>query len=169
MDWVVGNDVVFRTQQGEEVTGSVFAYDKPTNLLVIKEVGSHSGVANLRIIKSGSVQQLVSSAKPRQPFDLELPHVDLERCRKREEKMLQQAELESSRVGHGVTKEAQAIFDALVKTMPCVWRGKSIVVLEAVHVEEPYTPDTVKSDEEHRATRDRVKMVLRLERERLGL
>ncbi|KXZ43037.1 hypothetical protein GPECTOR_106g131 [Gonium pectorale] len=160
---------MFRTQTGEEVSGVVFAFDKPSNLLVIKENGSHSGVSNIRLIKANGVREVLSSVEPEKPFDLELPHVDLERCRKREEKALQQAELESSRVGHGVTKEAQAIFDALVKTMPCVWRDKSIVVLDTVYVDEPYTPDSVRSDKDHTATRERVKMVLRLERERLGL
>ncbi|GIL90261.1 hypothetical protein Vretimale_16338 [Volvox reticuliferus] len=168
-NWIVGNDVVFRTQGGEEVSGCVFAFDRQNNLLVIKENGSHSGVSNLRIVKANNIREVLSAAQPEKPFDLELPHVDLERCRKREEKALQQAEMESSRVGQGVTKEAQAIFDALVKTMPCVWRNKVIVVLDSVYVEEPYTPDTCRSDNEHLATRERVKMVLRLERERLGL
>ncbi|PNH04763.1 Protein LSM12 A [Tetrabaena socialis] len=167
--WVVGNEVVFRTAAGEEVSGCVFAFDTASNLLIIKENGSHLGVSNLRLLKANSVQEVLSSVKPERPFDLELPAVDLERCRKREEKALQQAELESARVGQGVTKEAQAIFDALVKTMPCVWRGKVIVVLESVLIEEPYTPDSCRSEEEHRATGERVKMVLRLERERLGL
>lgn len=121
---VVGNEVILRTNNGEEVSGCVFAFDRQNNLLVIKENGSHSGVSNLRLLKVSSIREVLSSVQPEQPFDLELPHVDLERCRKREEKALQQAEMESARVGQGVTKEAQAIFDALVKTMPCIWRDK---------------------------------------------
>lgn len=124
ISWTVGNNVKLRTAQGEEVSGQVFAYDQPSSLLVLKEVGAHSGVNNIRIIKTSGVQAVISDAKPDLPFDMELPAVDLERCRKREEKALQQAEFDSSRVGEGVTKEAQAIFESLAKTMPCVWRGK---------------------------------------------
>ncbi|KAG2446308.1 hypothetical protein HXX76_000896 [Chlamydomonas incerta] len=169
ISWTVGNNVKLRTAQGEEVSGQVFAYDQPSSLLVLKEVGAHSGVNNIRIIKTSGVQAVISDAKPDQPFDMELPAVDLERCRKREEKALQQAEFESSRVGEGVTKEAQAIFESLAKTMPCVWRGKTIIVLDSVSVEDPYTPDATHSDADHAATRDRVRMVLHRERERLGL
>ena len=165
----VGDVVVFRSTLGEEVSGSVFAFDKPSNVLVLKELGAHSGVSNLRLLKANCVGEVLSVQKPTQPVDLRLPPIDMERSRKREEKALHQAEREASLVGVGVTKEAQAIFDALVKTMPCMWRNRTIVVLDCVQIEEPYTPDSCRSSEDQRSTRERVKMVLRNERDRLGL
>lgn len=165
----IGDTVVFRSTLGEEVSGSVFAFDKPSNVLVLREAGAHSGVANLRLLKASCVGKVLLVRKPTQPVDLRLPYVDVERCRKREEKAMQQAEVDASRVGVGVTKEAQAIFDAIVKTMPCVWRGRTIVVLDCVQIDDPYTPDSCASHEDQRSTRERVKTVLRNERDRLGL
>ncbi len=44
-----------------------------------------------------------------------------------------------------------------------------IIVLDAVRVGEPYTPEVCTSEEDHKATCERVRTVLRRERERLGL
>ncbi len=73
--WVVGNDVVLRTAGGEEVTGQLYAHDVDCGLLLIKEMGLHNGVANLRFLKSSHVAELVKNVPPKvslgqEPFSL---------------------------------------------------------------------------------------------------
>ncbi|MEW5308068.1 MAG: hypothetical protein WDW38_000055 [Sanguina aurantia] len=135
---IVGMEVVLLTTSEEQLSCVVFAFDKLTDLLVLKEAGAHAGVTTLRLLRASYVKAVLSCQHPKEPTDLTLPPVDQERCRLREVKALAAAELEASRIGHGVTREAQAIFDALSKTMPCRWQGKAVVVLDVVKVEEPY-------------------------------
>ena len=59
--------------------------------------------------------------------------------------------------------DTQAMFDALVKTMPCVWRDTTIVVLDVVSVADPYRPEDCSAPEEGSAvTLERVRKVGRL-------
>jgi hypothetical protein len=127
--WRPGARVQLRTKQGEEITATVFEYQPASGTLLLKERGAHNGVVNLRLLNADFVEAMLRCEPPQEPFDLELPPVDLERCKRREEKALRQAEAEYERVGVGVSKEAQAIFEALSKTLPCSWRKKTIVVL----------------------------------------
>lgn len=169
VEWATGSRTVFKTDKGEEISGVVFAHDRNTNCLLLKETGSHSGVCNLRFVNVEFIKEIVSHTPPNDSFDTKLPAVDLERCKRREEKALKQAEAEASKVGVGVTNEAQSIFDALSKTMPCRWRNKTIIVLEEVHIESPYDINCCSSDENHKPTLERVRKVLQAERFRLGL
>jgi hypothetical protein len=73
-----------------------------------------------------------------------------------------------AKVGVGVTKEAQSIFDALSKTMPCTWQGSSISVMDSALIGPPYTTEdmTLIGD---KGAFERVKKVLQAERTRMGL
>lgn len=129
--WGVGDSVVLRTTLGEEISSTVFGYDKATNMLMLRETGAHNGVANLRLLKASFIEKVVSLTKAAPgTVDLgPLPPVDMEKGKRREAKALKQAEKEAALVGVGVTKEAQSIFESLRKTLPCHWEGKDIVVL----------------------------------------
>jgi protein LSM12 len=100
------------------------------------------------------------TVRARSPFSLSplqnLPELDAARSGKRLEDALRDAAAAAARIGVGVSKEAQALFDALSKTYPCFWRDKSIVVMEDVVVSEPYTDCTGGST----AANERVRMVL---------
>lgn len=128
-NWTVGADIALQTTLGEEISATIFAYDAPSDMLLLKEKGSHNGVCNLRLLSGSCVATVISEQQPKSPVDLLLPEVDTERSKKREEKALKQAEADYDRVGVGVSKEAQAIFEALCKTLPCHWRKRTIVVL----------------------------------------
>lgn len=69
-----------------------------------------------------------------------------------------------------MTREAQDVFDALAKTMPCRWEGTAIVVLDEVSIVPPYTPGAAAAaNPADTKTLTRVRMVLEAERARLGV
>ena len=92
----------------------------------------------------------------------------MQRALDREAANAREAEKRAMRVGIGVSKEAQAIFDALAKTMPCAWEDKTIVVLGEVALTEPYSLDACQSRSGDMDTLDRVKKVLALELDRIA-
>ncbi|KAI7840146.1 hypothetical protein COHA_005929 [Chlorella ohadii] len=148
----------------ETASGVVFAYDAATDRLVLRQPGSTPFHSSLRILKGEHVTnilQLKPAAGPAEP----LPAVDLQRCREREDKAVRAAEAEAAKIGVGVTRQAQVIFDALAKTLPCRWDGERIVVLDEIVVSPPY--ETCTSLHGDDAAASRVKKVLDAERQRL--
>jgi len=118
----------------QEIAGTVFTFDEATDCLVLKEAGTHGGVNNVRILRASAVRAVGHAQAPPGPQERgaaaalarsvlgPLPHVDLARAEEREARALRQARADLAKVGVGVTREAQALFDALAKTMPCEWR-----------------------------------------------
>ena len=52
----------------------------------------------------------------------------------------QAAQAEIAKTGVGVTSEAQQVFDALSKTMPCHWKLQSIIVLNEAGLQQLQHP-----------------------------
>ncbi|KAJ1913003.1 hypothetical protein H4219_005387 [Mycoemilia scoparia] len=84
---------------------------------------------------------------------------------------LRDAHIKCSRIGVGVSKIAQMIFDALSKTLPCRWDKTKIIVLDEIVIESPYHQSncTKLKDTASEYTLERVKKVLQGERDRLSV
>ena len=68
----------------------------------------------------------------------------------------------------GVTQEAQDIFDALARTLPCRWQDRNIVVMDEVVIAAPYKQCAGVDSGDPRAV-ERVQKVLANEKKKLGL
>jgi len=77
-----------RPPRQQELSGTVFAHDKATNCLLLRQPGSHGGVSTLRLLKCSYIKAVTSLAPPASPADLALPFVDMDRCKQREERAL---------------------------------------------------------------------------------
>ncbi|KAI8909010.1 anticodon-binding domain-containing protein [Gorgonomyces haynaldii] len=86
----------------------------------------------------------------------------LEQSKKRVEDAVRE---EMQRLGVGVPQHAQALFDALSKTLPVRWKNKTIMVMNDVAIDAPYTVEGCKllpnGDEN---TLQRIKKVVQGER-----
>lgn len=74
----------------------------------------------------------------------------------------------AANIGVGVTQEAQDIFDALARTLPCRWRDRDIVVMDEVVIAAPYASCAGVAGGDPRAV-ERVQKVLANEKKKLGL
>ena len=68
-----------------------------------------------------------------------------------------------------MTQEAQDIFDALARTLPCVWDGKAIQVMDEVRISPPYDKCEPATEAADPRAVERVQKVLAHEKSKLGL
>ena len=131
---------------------------------MLASAGSTPLVHNVRIISQSAVAKILSAEEPEvkkasesgdaaapatpssssaSDFDplAKLPALDDAKCRERLDRALQAAAARAAKVGVGVSRRAQAAFDALDKTLPSAWgsddASKDIFVLGEVVVKGP--------------------------------
>ncbi|KAI8142079.1 anticodon-binding domain-containing protein [Fennellomyces sp. T-0311] len=169
MEWLVGRQIKIKTASNEEIQGRIYTYDRMTNCLALdcspNSQHSRKGLA-FRIIKVSHIKEVLSNEEGIADY-LPINYVHVDRLEQRESSGVKNMRQRVAKMGVGVTKEAQDIFDALSKTLPCRWSNDTIVVLDEVLIEPPYGIDNCKANASSAASLARVKKVLEGERKRL--
>ncbi|XP_047321937.1 protein LSM12 homolog [Impatiens glandulifera] len=167
-EFAVGCILSIKTTLGDEFEGQVIAFDRPSNILVLQEgikVAAAGPKRNIRLLKANYIKDFSYLGQGEDPLDATKCYFDLNALQAREQSAVRQAEIDSERIGVGVTPQAQNLFDALFKTLPVRWDKTVIVVMNEVRVSSPYLPESVSGGTA--AANDRVRKVLELERKRL--
>ncbi|OUM62414.1 hypothetical protein PIROE2DRAFT_44329 [Piromyces sp. E2] len=173
--------IKLKLDNGEEVEGQIFTYDKISNVVVLQqkckpengvEIPGTNPKYNFRIIKISYIKEISipSAEKETTTSTTEVCPVNIDDIINREKKALKEEFQRQNRIGVGVTEEAQQIFDALSKTMPCSWNNKSIVVMDEVTISPPYNAENCKmvpGKTVQESIIERVQKVLELEKKKI--
>eukprot|EP00744_Colponema_vietnamica_P005916 GILI01008618.1.p1 GENE.GILI01008618.1~~GILI01008618.1.p1 ORF type:complete len:185 (+),score=12.09 GILI01008618.1:55-609(+) len=162
---LIGVTLQVKTSLNDVFEGELFCFDTTTNVLVLKE-NAEAGQVNYRIVKANHIANITCLNVPSEAVDLSLAPISVQEALAKEEKQLAATRLLVSRLGVGVTAEAQEVFDALSRTLPCSWNGPAILVMGNVKIDPPYLPESVSGSD--RAAVERLKRVLELERAKLA-
>ncbi|KAI8092496.1 anticodon-binding domain-containing protein [Halteromyces radiatus] len=185
LEQLIGRRIKIKTNLNEEIEGLIYTYDRITNCIALDcSIGSRHSRKSLsfRILKISHIKELITVASDEASAPLQDPavahtskltsylpvnHVHLDRLAAREADTVKGVRQQVAKLGVGVTKEAQDIFDALTKTLPCRWSNDTIVVMDEVIITPPYGIENCKANASSAASLARVKKVLEGERRRL--
>ncbi|EDO18582.1 hypothetical protein Kpol_1048p12 [Vanderwaltozyma polyspora DSM 70294] len=129
--------------------GTVYSYNSSNNTITI-QTSLKKGVGSFKIIKCSFIKSVdVIGEKPLnntfKKQQLKPSFVNLDRVQKSLDNTLVEVTKRDVLVGKGVSKQGQAIFDALYKTFSDTrWSGKNIIVLDDVQLEPAYKLNNVK-------------------------
>eukprot|EP00937_MAST-01D_sp_MAST-1D-sp2_P000449 g449.t1 len=139
----IGASVELTLSTNEKISGEIYAYDQPSCLVVVETAGDSADKKTWRLVNSGAIKTLTILAAAESAAQ-DVPAVNKKLLLEREQRMERQHREKLAQIGDGVSAEAQQTFDWLNKTMPCEWRGSSIVVMGALVINDPYGESDVK-------------------------
>jgi len=95
-----------------------------------------------------------------------LPDVNMDAVREKEWKAVQERRHEKAKIGRGVTEYAQSLFDTICRTLNCEWDGTTIVVMNSIRIQPPYSPQSCTGGPA--SSLARIRKILERERARSG-
>lgn len=156
MAFEVGKHVSVELKDGATLRGFVHAQDSGAGLVCLELAPS----AEVALISTANVKAVSAVAdlpeKRKWPVN---PVVDVAHLQPEQHRIFKKWGAEFEHIGVGVTANAQAVFDALVKTLPCEWDKEDIVVLKSVRLAPPYDVKSI-SGEGEAGVIQRVKIIL---------
>ncbi|EMR11217.1 hypothetical protein PNEG_00806 [Pneumocystis murina B123] len=187
LESIIGLQVKVRTILNETETGEIYAYDAITNTLVLqkklKTSLPYSRTWDFSILKISCLKEIQVIGETKEKIDTEneevkkrnlfvdsqpsIVPVSLEVLSIREQISRKEHQAAIARKGIGVTQEAQNLFNSLSRTLPCRWEKQSIIVLDDVYIDPPYTVEACWTASKDSKGYLRVCKVLEGERQRL--
>jgi len=146
-----GSLVSVVTQLGEKFEGVVYAVDHKVESIAI-ELGSDA-TKDYAIIPFSSITSFLVRQRISRAFNA--PTIDALAIQRTEERSVLERKAEAEKIGPGVSVDGQAIFDALIKSLPCEWTAESITVMSTTVIRPPYTANDVAGGSEQQLTRVR--------------
>lgn len=160
---LVGAKIRVTTNTHESFEGIIFTLDPVANFLVLEDHGG--AITRTRVFNVDALQRVEVLEKAPAGLVPTLPAISADELQRVEQRNKGIAQRVLASIGQGVTGEAQAIFDALNKTMPCEWEGVTIRVMGEVIINPPYYPQNCVSTNSQ--VLSRVKKVLEGEKSKL--
>jgi len=157
MGWpaLVGASVSITNNLSRVMIGEVYSCDKEVMVL-------ETGAQDYHIIPLAKIMKYAVVGSEEKKGSEESP------AKEKEKEKARQAKLREERLVKppGVSSVGHKLFLALDKTLPVRWHNKSIIVLDNVLIEPPYDVDDCKAPSKHVKQLERVKELVRLEREK---
>ncbi|KAI8886059.1 hypothetical protein K501DRAFT_214514 [Backusella circina FSU 941] len=169
LESLVGKTIKLKLTSDEQVEGAIYTYDKITNCIALdcsQGTSATRRMGSYRIIKISYIKEIVSVSSEKKQLN-EPSYLPVDRLRVREREAIDRLENKISKMGVGVTQEAQDIFNGLSKTLPCRWAKDTIVVMDEILIVPPYRVEDCKANSTSSASLARVKKVLEGERRKL--
>lgn len=132
-----------------EYSGSIYSYVADPGLLVLQiPINTSSGESfNYKFLKTNYIKNI--EILPKKIDDskvVKISKIETNQIPKIIERNTKNVEISRLTRNENTTSEGQKVFNAVYKTVPNVkWKGNSIIILDEVIIENPYTVNSIKS------------------------
>jgi len=133
----LGAPIKVVTTFGEELEGELYCYDVSGSNSFVLRRQLPNGSTSYKWVRSNVIREVQALGPPR-PVDGTLPALDL---KKLEERVEREANKFTNALGAGATEHAQAVFNAMARTLDCEWDKEDIMCL-GVRISSPYVPES---------------------------
>ncbi|XP_019851088.1 PREDICTED: protein LSM12 homolog A-like [Amphimedon queenslandica] len=135
--YAIGTAVSCEVEERVICRGYVIAFDNLTKSIIIQS--SQTDKIHIINLSNVTVKSTSSSDKPKY---IGKQKVDLNKIEQKYQEAIKKRKEELSRIGDGVSMEAQLLFDRIFSIYnQTVWDGSTIVVMKDVRISPPYGPE----------------------------
>ncbi|CAG8616826.1 10254_t:CDS:2 [Cetraspora pellucida] len=146
LEWMLGLSIRVKTSTDDEYEGTNSGGSQKYDFRILK-INFLKDVTQLHNRKSSvDINANINSSTTNSSQQTNVGYVQMDRIQAKELQSIKDTQVALAKIGVGVTQEAQDIFDAMSKTLPCRWHKESIIVLDEVIINPPYDIENCKAN-----------------------